>query len=177
MSIFGGTTSICIRRTHLLKLAFTAGRAVALAITQASRNITTHGASVRDGYQERDKGVYPTQASWNSYEIVYDSFDGTNYYWDVLVNGNRIEQVINNDLQTTAQALVGGETVAHINNEIKTSAQPEVLLQAPSVAWTEWTPALMVSAQDAVTTCTDATFTWTNYHLYDNFYVQGYVTA
>ena len=133
--------------------------------------------SVRDGYQERDKGVYPTQASWNSYEIVYDSFDGTNYYWDVLVNGNRIEQVINNDLQTTAQALVGGETVAHINNEIKTSAQPEVLLQAPSVAWTEWTPALMVSAQDAVTTCTDATFTWTNYHLYDNFYVQGYVTA
>ena len=77
---------------------------------------------MRDGYQERDKGVYPTQASWNSYEIVYDSFDGTNYYWDVLVNGNRIEQVINNDLQTTAQALVGGETVAHINNEIDIGA-------------------------------------------------------
>jgi hypothetical protein len=132
--------------------------------------------STQGGYQERDKQVYPAYGTWNSYEIVYDSFDGSNYYWDVLVNGTRIEQVINNDLQKTAQAAVGGETDNPSDlNEITVSAQPQQLLQSQSVPWTEWSPTLMTSSGDSTTTCVDPYVTWTYTTQFDNYSVDGYV--
>lgn len=134
--------------------------------------------STQDGYQERDKQVFPALGTWNSYEIVYDSYDSTghNYYWDVLVNGTRIEQVINNDLQKTGQAAAGGETNHPADlNGISVSAQPQELLQGPSVPWTEWTPTLMTTSGDSTTTCVDLGVTWTYTNQFDKYSAYGIV--
>jgi hypothetical protein len=132
--------------------------------------------STQDRYQERDKPIHPDLGTLNSYEIVYDSFDGSNFYWDVLVNGTRIEQVINNDLQRTGQAAAGGETNHYADlNGISVVAQPQELLQSRSLPWTEWTPNLMTASGDSTTTCVDPNVTWMYTTQFDNYSAYGIV--
>jgi hypothetical protein len=116
-------------------------------------------------YNERDDFAV-SYGSTNSYEIVYNSYDPIhqNYYYDLLFNGTRREQVINNGLNLSGHFQFGGESTHPLAgyNEITVTASYEQL-ETTTLAWMDLTPTdWQAKTGDSFITCADVSFTYSS---------------
>jgi len=130
-------------------------------------------------YHERDDFAV-TYGTTNSYEVVYNSYDPLthNYYYDLLFNGSRKEQVINDGLNLSGHFMFGGEAThpGFGYNEIKVSASSEQV-ETTTLAWMNLTPSdWQTKTGDSFTQCVDGTITWTYFSNWDSYYADGNVT-
>jgi hypothetical protein len=178
---------------------------IELGVFRGSVNgFTTSGAeyydawgSAADCFQVRNQKGASNYGTWNSYELVYNSTDPYGHiYWDVLVNGTRIEQIRNDDLGRyvgtqfvpAGVAGSGGEatdqcwyqpppcTPSLTFNRIRTSAS-QALLQSQTVPWSTWNPTLMTQTGDTVFTCADPSVYLIYSNSWDSYIADGDVTT
>jgi len=130
-------------------------------------------------YHERDDFAV-AYGTTNSYELVYDSYDpvSRNYYYDLLFNGVRKEQVINNGLNLSGHFMFGGEATHPTSgyNEIQVTASSEQV-QTTALSWMNLTQAdWQTKTGDTFTGCVDGTVSLNYSTNWTTYYADGNVT-